>query len=186
MSFWGLVSGVSRKGSATQIKASEDGELLTRSIQESELEHASAGGRAFCWTSADTDIDAGDTRLFIKNTSDKFLVFSRAIFTPSNVVCKWSIGIGAETTTPAGTAVTAVNMNQQFTNATESYLAYDDETAVADATLMFQVMTNTTESLSLPMDGIILGKNHYIQINQETESTSGQVAVFAHFEEEIV
>jgi hypothetical protein len=78
-------------------------------------------------------------------------------------------------------------MNQQFSGTTESYLAYDDETAVADATLMFQIATPLAlDSREIPMDGIILGKNHYIQINQETESTSGQVAVFAHFEEELV
>ena len=29
--------------------------------------------------------------------------------------------------------------------------------------------------------GIILGQNHYIQINQETESTSGSLTLIAHF-----
>lgn len=180
--------GVKGKSNGTErdILATEDGELQVRAIAETELEHASAKGRAYCWTSTDSDIDAGDTRLFIKNTSDKFLVLSRAFFSPANVACKYDIGIGAETTTPAGTTVTAVNMNQQFTATTESYTAIDDETAVADATKMFGIMTNTTDSLEVPLDGIILGKNHYIQINQETESTSGQVAVFGHFESELV
>jgi hypothetical protein len=139
------------------------------------------------WLSADTDIDAGDTRLFIKNTSDEFLVLSRALFTSSNVACKWSVGIGATTTTPTGTAITANNMNERFSNATESYLAYDDETAVADAAVMFTVSTPLAlDTRIIPLDGVILGKNHYIQINQETESTSGQVSVFGHFEEELV
>jgi hypothetical protein len=182
-----ITKGISARGTETQIKATEDGELEVRAITESELEHGSAKGRSFCWTSADTDIDAGDTRLFIKNTGDKFLVLSRALFTSSNVACKWSVGIGSETTTPTGTALTAVNMNQQFSNSTESYLAYDDETAVADATLMFQIATPLAlDTKSYELDGIILGKNHYIQINQETESTSGQVAVFGHFETELV
>jgi hypothetical protein len=180
------IKGLNTNGADSAIKATLDGELQVRAIGESELEHASANGRAFCWVSANTDIDAGDTRLFIKNTSDKFLVLSRAIFNPANVVCNWHIGIGADTTTPTGTSITATNMNQQFTNASEDYLAYDDETAVADATLMFPVTTNTTDSQEIPLDGVILGKNHYIQINQETESTSGQVAVFGHFEAELV
>lgn len=182
-----LVKGVSEKGTETQIKATQDGELQVRAITESELEHGSGNGRSYCWLSADTDIDAGDTRLFIKNTSDKFLVLSRAIFNSSNVACKWTVGIGAETTTPAGTAITANNMNEQFSNATEAYVAYDDETAVADANAMFTVATPLAlDSRVIPMDGIILGKNHYIQINQETESTSGQVSVFGHFEEELI
>jgi hypothetical protein len=179
--------GISKRGTETQIKATEDGELQVRAIAESELEHASAVGNSFCWTSADTDIDAGDTRLFIKNTGDKFLILTRALFVSSNVACKWSVGIGAETTTATGTAVTAINMNQQFSNQSASYVAFDDETAVADATMMFQVATPLALDIrEIPLDGIILGKNHYIQINQETESTSGQVSVFGHFDEEVV
>ena len=100
-------------GTERDILATKDGELEVRAIVESELEHASSTGKSFCWTSADTDIDAGDTRLLIKNTGDKFLVLSRSIFTSGNVACKWSIGIGAATDTLAGTAITAVNMNEK-------------------------------------------------------------------------
>jgi hypothetical protein len=180
------IKGLSKKNAEVAIHATEDGELQVRAIVESELEHASTRGDSYCWPSADSDIDAGDTRLFIKNTSDKFLVLSRAVFSPANVACKYDIGVGALTTTPTGTTVTAVNMNQKFTTQSEDYVAYDDETAVADAAKMFGVMVNTTNSLEVPLDGIILGKNHYIQINQETESTSGQVAVFGHYETELV
>jgi hypothetical protein len=182
-----IIRGISQKGTETQIKATEDGELEVRAITESELEHSSVKGQAYVWLSADTDIDAGDTRLFIKNTSDKFLVLSRAIFNSSNVACKWTIGVGALTTTPTGTAITAQNMNERFSNATESYVSYDDETAVADADAMFTVATPLAlDTRVVPLDGMILGKNHYIQINQETESTSGQVSVFGHFESELV
>jgi hypothetical protein len=180
-----VVKGISSNGTETQIKATQDGELFVRAIAETELEHASANGRAYAWRSANSDIDAGDTRLFVKNTSDKFLVFSYALFTPANVVCTYDIGFGSETTTATGTAITATNLNG--TQAiSESYVAYDDETAVADATPIVSVTTSTTDSFVLPLDGYILGKNQYIQINQETESTSGRVTLFGHFEEEIV
>ena len=179
-----IVKGVNSSGNETQIKATADGELQVRAITEPVIEHASAGGFSFAWASADTDIDAGDTRLFVKNTSDKFLVLSYAIFNPSNVVCKWHIGIGSDTATPTGTVVTAINLNQRFSNTTESYLAYDDETAIADAALMMQVTTSTTECKIIPLQGVILGKNQHIQINQETESTSGQVTLFGHFDSE--
>jgi hypothetical protein len=42
------------------------------------------------------------------------------------------------------------------------------------------------DSREFPLDGIILGKNQYLQINQDTESTSGGVAIFGHFEDELV
>ena len=180
-----VVKGVSANGTETQIKATQDGELEVRAIIETELEHASANGRAYAFRSANTDIDAGDTRLFIKNTSDKFLIISYAVFEPSNVVCSYDIGIGAETTTPAGTQITATNLNGTVT-VSESYVCYDDETAVADTTPIVSYTVNTTESKRAELDGFILGKNQYIQINQETESTSGRVTVFAHFEEELI
>jgi len=180
-----VVKGVNKNGNETQINSTMDGELEVRAIVESELEHASARGDAYAWRSANTDIDAGDTRLFIKNTSDKYLILSYAIFTPANVVCTYDIGIGSDTTTATGTAVTATNLNGTIT-VTESYEAYDDETAVADATPIVSVTVSTTESYRLDLDGYIIGKNQYLQINQETESTSGRVTVFGHFEEELV
>ncbi|MDC0637466.1 hypothetical protein OAP25_02075 [Flavobacteriaceae bacterium] len=179
------MKGVNENGNETQIKATQDGKLEVRAIVETELEHASAKGRAYAWSSANSDIDAGDTRLFIKNTSDKFLIFSYATFTPANVVCTYDLGIGAATTTPAGTTVSAVNLNGTVT-VSESYTAIDDETAVVDAARLMSVTTNTTESYRVELDGVILGKNQYLQINQETESTSGRVTVFGHFEEELV
>jgi hypothetical protein len=180
-----VVKGVSQNGTETQIKATQDGELEVRAITETMLEHASSKGEAYAWRSENSDIDAGDTRLFVKNTSDKFLVLSYAEFTPANAVCSYDIGIGSETTTPTGTSVTATNLNGTISVA-ESYLAYDDETAVADATPIKSVTVSTTQSYRTELDGFILGKNQYIQINQETESTSGRVTVVAHFEEELV
>ena len=180
-----LVQGMNESNNRTQIKATKDGELEVRAITETELEHASARGDAYAWRSNDGDIDAGDTLLFIKNTSDKFLIFSYAIFTPANVVCDYDIGIGSASTTPTGNPITANNLNGTI-NVNESYAAYDDETAVADATTIVSYTTNTTESLKIELDGFILGKNQYLQINQETESTSGRVTVFGHFEEELV
>jgi hypothetical protein len=172
------------KGASIDIIATGDGELEVRAITEQLLEHASSRGLAYCWSSADSDIDAGDTRLFIKNTSDKFLVFDYAIINFGNVSCKYDFGHGQLTTTPAGTAITAGVLNAAIT-VQESYLAYDDETAVADATRLFTASANTTNDTYVPLTGIILGKNQYLQINQETESTSGRVNVWGRFEEEL-
>jgi hypothetical protein len=180
-----VVKGVSANGTETQIKATQDGELEVRAIIETELEHASAKGRAYAWRSSNSDIDAGDTRLVIKNTSDKFLILSYAVFEPSNVVCSYDVGIGSDTTTLSGTQITAGIINGTVI-ANESYLAYDDETAVADVTPIVSYTVSTTQSFRADLDGFILGKNQYIQINQETESTSGRVTVFGHFEEELV
>lgn len=168
------------------LRATKNGELQTIARIESALEHASADGESFAFPSLDTDIAAGATRLFVKNTGEKFLILSHAEFNPSNVVCKWDVGIGSETTTPSGSSVTGINMNQTQSSKTEDFVAFDNEINVADATKMFQVTTSTVNSKEVSLRGIVLGKNHYIQINQETESTSGQVTVFGLFADELI
>jgi hypothetical protein len=159
----------------------DENELLVRAIVETELEHSSAkNGQAYSWVSADTDIDVNDTRLFIKNTGNTPLVLDRATFLPANVACDWSINIGKATTTPTGTLVNGVNIAQSGKVA--EALAYDDETAVADGTPIDYVHTETTGTYVHSLDGLILQKGHYIQINLETETTSGRVVVIGHFE----
>jgi len=181
------LKGTTSAGQDILLQSTPNGDLKVAAITEDEIEHASGHGVAYSWLSANTDIDAGDTILFIKNLSDDFLILSRAIFNPSNVVCRYEIGLGGATTTPAGTEITPTNMNQVFGSsvAAGDAIAYHDETAVADATPAAAFMVNTTESLQVPLHGFILGKNQYLQINQETESTSGQVTVFGHFAEEV-
>lgn len=173
-------------GQSTNIGATADGELNVRAIVEEEIEHASGKGDAYVWTSANTDIDAGDTRLIIRNTSNKLLILDRLFAHPANVVCQYHLGLGTGTTALAGgTIITAVNMNEDFSTRTEDYDAMDDDTAIADATLMFPFWVSTTQSIEIPLHGIVLGKNGFIQINQETESTSGQISILGHFDVEV-
>jgi hypothetical protein len=174
-----------RNNQATNIGATEDGELIVRAIVEEEIEHASGTGDAFAWNSTNTDIDAGDTRLIVRNTSDRILVLDRLFVHPANVVSRYTVNIGQSTTALNGTAVTAVNMNEDFATRTWDYDAADDDTNIADGTMVLPVTCSTTETLVVPMYGLILGKNHFIQINQETESTSGQVTLFGHFAAEV-
>ena len=178
------------KGRDVDLQATDDGDLIVRSVNEKFIKHQSVLGRSFCWPSLDTDIAAGATRIILRNTSDEFLVLEYALVNPSNVDCVWHVGIGQSTTALAGgTAITAINMNEIFSTTTFDYDAMDNDTAIADATLMFPFKTTDAASsgfLRLPLDGIILGKNMFIQINQETESTSGQISIFGVFEKELV
>ena len=61
-------------------------------------------------------------------------------------------------------------------------VATSDETLVADGDVISRVKTPIDNTVPLNLDGIILGKNHYIQVNQITTSDSGSVILFAHFE----
>lgn len=170
------------KGRGYKAEVNPENELVVRSIAEPEIEHASSLGKAYTWDSTELDIDAGDTMLYVRNDGDTPLIIDHLDFNGSNVICTWDIGIGSTTTTPTGTVVAGVNMNQTFTANAADATAFSDETAVADATVLMRVKTIISGHHQHDMTGVILGRNHYIQVNQETESTSGSVILVAHFE----
>lgn len=160
-----------------------EGQGVVRAITEVEIEHASGVlGTAFSWDSGERDIDAGDTMLFVKNTGDVPLILDRMTVNGSNVICTWEIYIGALTTTPSGTGVTPTNLNEVFATKAAESTSFYDETAVANGSLVERIKTAVSEAKQWDMHGIILGKNHYIQINQLTESTSGSIVLLGHFE----
>lgn len=170
------------KGRGFEAEVNEEQELVVRSIVESELEHASSLGNAYTWDSTELDIDAGDTMLYVRNDSDTPLICDRLEINGSNVICTWEIGLGTASTAPAGTTVTGANINTRFASDAPDATSFSDETAVADATVRLRAKTPVSGLVSVNLDGIIITKNHYIQINQETESTSGSVILVAHFE----
>lgn len=164
------------------LSVNEQGQGIVRAITESEIEHASNAGRAYSWDSLDLDIDVGDTLLFVKNTGDTPLILDRLVINGSNVLQIYEINIGSETTTPAGTTVLGVNLNRSFSSSLAEATAFSDETAVPDGDIVDRIKIAIDGHHIHILTGVILGKNHYIQINQEVEATSGSVILHGHFE----
>ena len=160
----------------------DEGELIVRAINESELEHASILGQAYSWHAPTADIGAGDTMLFIKNLGDTPLILDRMVIIPGNVDTNYNIHLGRLTTPPDAIDVTGINLNPNFADDADVH-AVADEDAVADGSLVdvIHVLTATASFLH-PLTGIILTKGVYIQINQESESTAGAVTIIGHFE----
>ena len=171
------------KGRGYKAEVNAENELVVRAIQEPEIEHASSVlGSAFAWHAPIRDVVAGETFLFVKNLGAVPLILDRLVIAGSNVICQWDIGIGSATTTPAGDPVVGVNMNQSFSTKLADAQGITDETAVATATVMFHVWTPITNTVDFNLSGVILGQNHYIQINQTTESSTGSLTLVGHFE----
>lgn len=165
------------------MEVNAEGQGVVRAINESELEHASGKlGSAYSWDSTELDIDAGDTMLFVKNTGDVPLILDTLDLNGSNVVCTWTVTLGKETTTPAGTLVAGRNLNTGNLDDVADAVAYSDETALATGNIRRRYKTAIDTHKNIKIDGIILEKNGYIQINQITESTSGSAILTGHFE----
>lgn len=172
--------------SGSTAKVNSENMLLTRAVVMPEIQHAAHDhGESFSFDSGERDIDAGDTMLFVKNTSNVDLFLSEVILNGSNVICSWSVLIGNASTTPVagGGTVTGVNMNRNFAAKTADVTAIWDETAVADGDVVKRVWTAVTESKTLDLRGIIVGPGHYVQINQITESTQGSAILIVHFDQ---
>ena len=160
----------------------DDGHGIVLAITEDVILHASASGKAYAWDSTELDIDAGDTMLFVQNTGDTLLVIDSLILNGSNVICTWTVLLGTTTTTATGTVVTGVNLNTTFESIIADATAFSDETAVADGKIFDRIKTAVSGHHVHPLSGVILGKNHYIQVNQITESTSGSAVLHGHYE----
>ena len=85
------------------------------------------------------------------------------------------------TTTPTGTTVIGVNMNARFSSTVPDAVAAFDEEALAQGSVIFDVWTPITDTFVLETDGVILGKNQYIQVDQVTESTTGSITIVGHY-----
>ena len=175
--------GVQRDGSTSRGAAiNDEGQAVVRAIGESELEHASASGNAYSWASGELDIAVNATMLFVQNTGGVLLILDRAIIVGGNVACLWDVHLTTESATPAGTAVTGVNLNTQFASVLADAIAKSDETAFAAGSTIFNIKTEVLIPFVLDLDGVILAKNHGIQFDQKTESTSGSVILIGHYE----
>lgn len=171
-----IKDGQGNKGSA---EVSARGQLSVN--RETALAIGSARGDAYSWASIETDIGVGDTMLLVRNDSDRPLILDRMVVNGGNVIATWDIGIGQLTTTLAGTAVTGTNLNPTYSGKPADASAIADETAIADATVVDRVKTPVTNTVTVDLTGIVLEKGQYIQINQETESTSGSAILIAHY-----
>lgn len=174
-------------GTEIQVPGTRRGEPLVRAISQAQLAHESELGLAFSWVSLNADIDIGDTILIVRNTSKDFLVMSTITGLPANVACSYSVNIGNSTTAfSGGSTVVAKSLNQSIPNNAFDHDAHTDEESIADGTQIEGIWVPTTSSIHQSLSGVILGKNDFIQINQETESTSGRVILKGFFIPELI
>lgn len=174
------------KGRGYTAEVNSENQLVTRAINSPEIEHASGVlGSAYSWDSGViASPGVGATALFVKNLGTVPLIIDRITLNAgTDVATYFDIGIGAETTTPAGTLVTGVNLNEIFSTKVADAVAYSEETAVADAAVVDRCRVGTNSTVVTDGAGIILGQNHYIQVNIEVASANASVLIIGHFEE---
>ena len=124
-------------GSGNTVKVDEHGHLETHSVVKIEFKYASnVLGDAYSWTAISSDIDAGDTALYVCNNSTTKNLYIQRIYVWSDTYTQFKIHLPAYVTPAGGTEVVGKNLNT-----TSGKIA--DATARADETSNVFAAANT-------------------------------------------
>ena len=105
------------------------------------------GNRAYSWTSATYNYDAGDTILLVKNTNTSNALVIHSITFSGDTTSLWHVHKPTSEVTVAGTTVTGVNLNGAFGSAALAEAAAD-ETGNTQGDILYSayVLSNTAHT----------------------------------------
>lgn len=166
---------------AAEINAAR--QLATLATTRSRLAYeAIINGNGYVWTAQDTDVNAADTLLALRNDGNQKLVIDRIVVTGGNVASRYEAHIITATYTSAGTAVTGVNLNTGSKNIAQDVTSHADETGNTQGTVFADLAVGITTVLVFETPGLVLANGIALAVDQVTESTAGAVAFWGHFE----
>tara|TARA_R110002126_G_scaffold1757_2_gene10558 strand:- start:3852 stop:4403 length:552 start_codon:yes stop_codon:yes gene_type:complete len=170
------------------IRATRDGDLITRAIIEEEIEHFAGLGNSFSFHVTSTAIDTADTVLFLRNDDSNLFVPDRVTFNSDlSATMTWQIRLGKAITTPSGNALTPVNIYPTFSGKTFTHISLQDETAVAAGDIIEEcTMAALASPLHVDLHGVILGKGQYLQFDIVGTTPVVGMTLWGHWESEAV
>jgi len=171
------------KAGINEQKVTSEGQALVRAVSTPDLEHSSeVDGAAYNWSSKDVNIDAGDTILLVKNTSDTSLHINTIEVGTATNTTSVVVHLPTSEVTPTGTAVTGTNINTGSSNVADA-LAKSDETNNTQGNVLRIAFLASNSNIIIDTPGVILGKNKSIGI--DVVNTTQQIAatVIGHYED---
>ena len=177
-------------GTGRKVGVSLDNRLETTTVTEPRLAHESKKHEnSYSWTSVSADIDAGDTALWVANTSTTKDLHISSIYVWADVATQFKIHVPAYPATPAGTAVVGNNLNRTSGVLAEA-LAYTDESANAfsAANVILTLRNNEvgTDQFGVLHDfsgSLILGYRNAVAVDIIAESGAFECTIFGYFED---
>ena len=165
-------------------KVNKEGQALSFSVTQSEIEHESEqGGSAYNWHSLKVDIDAADTVLLLKNTSDTHLHIERIWISNGGLAAEYQIHLPTTEVTPTGgTLVTGTNINTTSSNVADA-VARSDETNNVQGNILHIVFMATNVTVGIQIPGLILGKNKSVGIDVVDNVVESAATITGHYED---
>lgn len=149
-------------------------QLSCRSVGISAINEATLKGNAYSWHAETADLAGGDTALSVANESKTMLLVITGCYIRCDLATQVDFHFPAYPATPAGTAVTGVNLNMGSTNVAAA-TAFADETGQASQGAIFltgyhHVATAGETTTSVPVyydfeDMVILGEHDIVAVD---------------------
>jgi len=172
------------KGREGDVAVSSEQRLLCHAVVETGLEHASENSEtAYSWSSGTQATSNGDTLLLVKNTSATPLhihSISISVDTDTRVIIHVPTTV---VTTPAGTAITGVNMNFSSSLPAEATAKRDETNNTQGDILWAGEVMAASNPVIVNFDGaIILPKNESIGVDIVLAQTAlCDVTIIGHY-----
>jgi hypothetical protein len=158
----------------------DENRLKVYSTTEKEISHESeTNKRAYTFTHS-YDYDAGDTIIWLKNTSSLYNLIIERVGLASDTTTKF-ISHFPNGTTPAGTEITGTQLNRSSNNSADVQ-CYGDETGNTQGVIEVQGIIPANTTIILPYDGsVVLGPNDEFAFDFVTAGTLGMATIRAYF-----
>lgn len=170
------------KGTGRKAQVNTQNQLVVKATVQSEIEHESEeNGSAYNWTSDTVSVDAGDTVLLVKNTSDKHLHITSIKISNGSTASEYTIHLPTTEVTVTGTIVTGTNLNTANSNVATSSAA-SDETNNTQGNVLETIFLAVDRRETISTGGLILGKNKSLAIDVVATVTETSITIVGHFE----
>lgn len=172
------------KGTGNRAQVNDENQLVVSATITTELEHESeANGAAYNWSSDIVSIDAADTVLLVKNTSDTPLHIEYVEVANGVTASEYTLHLPtAEVTLSGGSVVTGTNLNTGSSNVAEAQSRSDEE-GNTQGNVIGTVWLAVDRHYKFLTPGLILGKNKSIGIDVIATTIETAATIVGHFED---
>ena len=171
------IIGTGTGSSQNQFKVADDGRGLVESNSLIRAAYVSQQEKQLWSWRGVGNFDAGDTWLFIANTSTSMSLYIQKIFGYADVAGLVTVHLPAYPTI-AGTAVTAERLHNNTTAGQPPVDARQDETGNTQANIIYQTYIANNGTYDIDVNGmVILGYRECIAIDHSTDAGA---TTFAH------
>jgi len=169
------------KGRGFKAAVNSEQQLTVAAVTQGELEHESEeNGQGYNWSTDLVNIDANDTVLLVKNTSDTPLHVECIKIANGSTASEFTVHLPTTEVTVTGTTVTGTNLNTAKTNVAEASVA-SDETNNSQGNVIGTVWLAVDASKDIETPGLILGKNKSVAVDVVEATTEVAATIIGHY-----